>query len=222
VELAQRLDEQWAQTLLDAGEKGEARKVLSDAANKWPKDAKLMSRRAKLETADGRQTEALPFAEAAHRAEPQSFTYEEAWIDAMTKAGKPADALAEFDQALKQFPDAPSSLYGKGINATLDLKQNDRFLQIAEAGLKAYPECTWLIDDVSLALHNLGRDDEALAMLEKALSVLTPGSWEAGNYRTYLEAINHSSGAAKTDHTLAEFRKRYSRSKPFGARPIRN
>jgi YD repeat-containing protein len=195
--------------LIQQGEKGEARKVLAPALKQWPQDKALLAQMSRLETASKRPAEALRWAELYRGQDATSINPEVVWIKALTAANKPADALAEFNRALPQFPDATSALYGAGMDAAMAMKQYDDYLRIVRDGSAKFPGLAWLQADESLAQHNLSRDEDALATLTKLFDIQVPDTWDVQHYRLYEDAVNGSKGGEKTAAAMLALRQRF-------------
>jgi tetratricopeptide (TPR) repeat protein len=90
------------------------------------------------------------------------------FANALLAAGRPADALRQFEAVVQQRPASAAGLSGLGT-ALLTLQRPADAITPLEAALRLQPDIVAAQANLGLALHRLGRPRDALVPLETAL-----------------------------------------------------
>lgn len=195
------IEHQFAKQLLKSGEKGLGRAVLEQALVRWPENTKLLYRYARLELDSGRPAPALSYAEKAAMREPQDLDFQLLLAEAFEKTGD-LDRAAGLLQAIDDRFQAKSQEFfvqsGRVLGRYVGLEERVRILA---RGLEAYPESLWLHQEHAAALMEVGRSEEAVAVVRSVLS-RQPSNWSLARVVPWVRQAYGESAADQELHAL--------------------
>jgi len=84
------------------------------------------------------------------------------------RMGRLDDAIAQYEQAVKRWPDSSMSLNALGYTLADRTDRYDEAAKLIRKALKMEPESAAIIDSWGWVLHRQGKNDESLEYLEKA------------------------------------------------------
>lgn len=195
-----------ASALMDAGERGEARRGLDKAFAIWPNHAGLLATYARLELQSDRPGEAVSLAQKAIGFESTRLDYRNLLIEALQKKGDLGGALVIFEKTEKEFTQKSVSFFQLGSSILADLGKNIERVQLCERAIKEYPESAWLLRELSDALEKTGSTSQAVERLRKAIDMNGPGKWSIDKMR---ELVSSISGEEKIEEELRNLRIRF-------------
>jgi CHAT domain-containing protein/predicted Zn-dependent protease len=195
-----------AEALSDAGELGQARRLLTDAQNKWPKRAIFYSQMAELESKSGRVAQALEMAQKAAQKEPENLHYQLQLIKLQKENKKLSDALALWQQTDKRFQQKSEDFYAEGQEILSELKRTEERAQINRRAVAEFPDSPSMLRILAESLYQAGRPEEAIEKLRASIDIDSDNKWAYENLRDYLTA---QGGAEKADAEMDALRKRF-------------
>ena len=161
---------QRAQMLHQQGRGGEAWTVLAPLRSRnrrsRPGAAALRPGRAKLPAGSTRRSRRCERIVALERNPPEIIG---ALADLLGKAGRHDEALRHWDQLVAAHPEIADAHLNRAVTAA-NAGEHQRSLEAAESGLKRFPGHARLLATKAMALKNLGRIEESVALFAVAVA----------------------------------------------------
>ena len=167
---------QLALALREAGNKGRAREVLSDALRRWPQDAGLLAERAELERADNRPDEALVFARRAYGKSSDNAVF---LVEALREAGEPNEAFEFFEELDGTTEFRSQRLFAVGSLVAKALDRHDGRIRLMQRAVGEHPDSAWMHGQYAIALLDAGRAGEAWSQLVRTIEINPAYVWAA-------------------------------------------
>jgi CHAT domain-containing protein/tetratricopeptide (TPR) repeat protein/ligand-binding sensor domain-containing protein len=183
---------------LDAGEKGEARRLLEAAAAKWPDAPNIQEKLARLEIDSKRGAQSLPHARAAAAASPDNLERQVLLIEALREAKRVPESWAQFEKTDAAFTEKSDEMFHQGGETLHTLERQEDAVALYRRAVQEFPTSTYMMNELADALAMAGHKKEALDELRISLSH-GPSTWELGKLRTWLKEANPQSGPAQAD-----------------------
>lgn len=204
---AQPLAEQYlAEALADAGEKGEARKVLDAALKLWPDHAGLLNRYTGLELDSGRPAYAVAYARQAARLKPDSLYYQVQLIKTHRRRGLLQQAFDVFTAVGRRLNRRSEGFFALGSELLGALGRSKDRVRLCRRAVGRFPGSAWMHRQLAVALGQAGRPGEALQQLEASFKIEAPNQWSVQKYRDLATAWH---GRRKADGEMANLRRRF-------------
>ena len=123
-------------------------------------------------------------------------------------------AEQDFNAVLRIAPGNIRSMYGLGLvartqrNPTLERTRMEEVVRRIEEELKQRPATSWLLSDLGNALFYLGRYDEAVTELNKALAIAPDRSGDWSTLADCYRALSQFDAAERADQKAKDLRSR--------------
>jgi CHAT domain-containing protein/tetratricopeptide (TPR) repeat protein len=185
---------QYETALRSAGERGEARRVLERALQRWPAHVMLLSRMASLELESDRPREAVRYARAALDQAPDSIDYVVQLSQALRQAGQPDDARAVLQQAAN-FPGKTVAYYVETAAVLDALRRPGDAAETMRQAVAEFPNSTWALNNHADYLGKAGKPVDGIRALEAAFSIQVPTEWQVNKLRELFKASGRAERA---------------------------
>lgn len=197
-------EERMARVLAEADRREEARTVLARAQEAWPSHAGLAAERARLEIADERFTDAVPFAEQAARLAPDSLTNQVRLVEARRRAGDRQQAWAVFEAVEPRKKSY--ELYLEGSRVLADSGRNAERVVLWERAGREYPQHSYTLQQWAEALADSERPREAIAKYRESFEARAPWAFLLTRLAIEVQKVDGMSAASTmVDDMLTRF-----------------
>jgi len=179
----------WGRLLAATGRTSEAEPLLRRAAALEPPSTEAMHDLARVLAALGKDEEALAaFDRAAALAEEASTPFLIAWAAVLERQERIADARERLEAAAEQAPRNPVALSRLGILFALH-GDPERGIPLLERAASLRPADPAILFSLGRAYLDVGRNAEALSLVQRALAATDPSSPE---YTTRREVVRRA------------------------------
>lgn len=171
---------------LRSGDVGRARSLLQDRILEDPHDADVLTKLAEIAADEGQVDQARIFLRRAASAEP-SLRRRIALIRLIHKFGSPAEVLGEIE-ALDPAIRSAASIMTMEAMASGTIGDHDRQINLYERLTRKSPDNPSLWNSLGNALKTVGRIDEAVSAVRRAIEVRPTygaGYWSLANFKSF-------------------------------------
>jgi CHAT domain-containing protein len=166
-------------SFLDAGRRGEARRILEAGVKKFPSDPGLVRAMLDLESATGRHEQAVTWAQkllalSSKSSDRQKLVYE------LNQARRHEQAIEAYKQFRPAVIEDNVNIVVWAADSYSQLDDHETALQLFSSAAHEVPESQALIIDSANELVQLGRYEEAWKTLQQAYSLASPSAWGTG------------------------------------------
>ncbi len=188
----------------EIGDLAQAQALVDEARRRFPDKKEFLTMEAALLDKRGETDKAAAVLEKAVAAAPDDTDLLYRYGVALEKLKRRTEAKAVMERIIAKDPVHPDALNYLGYSMAEEGRDLDKALDMIRTALTKEPDNPFFLDSLAWTLHRLGRNDEALAAMERAIGqgVRDPIIWE--HYGDIAAAAGRKALAQKAYRTALE------------------